>query len=194
MTEALRPILEAAAQHQVLVNFDMEQSALKDLTLALFERCCEKFDFPAGLALQAYLRSGMDDAERIIGWARRSGRQVTVRLIKGAYWDYEVVHAEQMGWPVPVWTEKRQTDACFEQMAERFVASMPRRAGEGGVKLAVGSHNVRSIAYALALAGEARSAANRPSRCRISTAWPSRCGRRSAAAGCGFATTCLWAR
>ena len=154
LTDALQPILEAAGQHQVLVTFDMEQSELKDLTLALFERCCEKFDFPAGLALQAYLRSGLSDAERIIGWARRSGRQVTVRLIKGAYWDYEVAHAERLGWPVPVWTEKRQTDACFEQMAERFVISMPRRAGEGGVKLAVGSHNVRSIAYALALLQE----------------------------------------
>jgi RHH-type proline utilization regulon transcriptional repressor/proline dehydrogenase/delta 1-pyrroline-5-carboxylate dehydrogenase len=151
LTEVLQPILEAAARHQVLVNFDMEQSALKDLTLALFERCCEAYDFPAGLALQAYLRSGMADAERIIGWTRRTGRQVTVRLIKGAYWDYEVIHAERMGWPTPVWTEKPRTDACFEQMADRLLRSTPRGAGEGGVKLAVGSHNVRSIAYTLAL-------------------------------------------
>ena len=147
----LRPILAAAARHQVLVNFDMEQYALKDLTLALFERCCQAVDFPAGLALQAYLQSGMADAERVIAWTRRIGRQVTVRLIKGAYWDYEVLQAERLGWPVPVWTEKRQTDACFEQMAERLLAATPRGAGEGGVRLAVGSHNVRSLAYALAL-------------------------------------------
>ena len=149
------------------MNFDMEQHALKDLTLALFQRCCAAFDFPAGLALQAYLRSGMDDAERIIAWAQRSGRQVTVRLIKGAYWDYEVIHAERMGWPVPVWAEKHETDAHFERMAERFVAAMPRQTGQGGVKLAVGSHNVRSIAYAPGAAGEAR---------------PAPVGRRSAAA------------
>jgi acyl-CoA reductase-like NAD-dependent aldehyde dehydrogenase len=55
LAEALQPILAAAAQRQVTVNFDMEQHALKDLTLALFERCCETHDFPAGLALQAYL-------------------------------------------------------------------------------------------------------------------------------------------
>ena len=42
----------------------MEQAAFKDLTLTLFERCCEAIDFPAGLAVQAYLRSGMDDIER----------------------------------------------------------------------------------------------------------------------------------
>ena len=47
LLEVLRPILEAAAGRGVLVNFDMEQYALKDLTIALFERCCEEFDFPA---------------------------------------------------------------------------------------------------------------------------------------------------
>ncbi len=151
LAEALRPILEAAAKNDVLVNFDMEQAALKELTLALFERCCEQIDFPAGIAIQSFLRSGDDDARRLIAWAKRTGRQVTARLIKGAYWDYELIHAEQMGWPVPVWTEKRQTDACFERMAEQFVAEMPRRAGEGGVKLALGSHNLRSIAYTTAL-------------------------------------------
>ena len=154
LTEALRPILTAAMRGGVMVTFDMEQASLKDLTISLFQRCCEAVEFPAGLALQAYLRSGMDDAQRVIGWAARSGRQVTVRLIKGAYWDYEVIHAQQMGWPIPVWTDKRATDACFERMAERFVASIPRRIGQGGVKLALGSHNIRSIAATLALLEE----------------------------------------
>jgi RHH-type transcriptional regulator, proline utilization regulon repressor / proline dehydrogenase / delta 1-pyrroline-5-carboxylate dehydrogenase len=151
LVDSLRPILEAAAKGNVLVNFDMEQAAVKDLTLTLFERCCEAIDFPAGLAVQAYLRSGMEDINRIIAWAKRTGRQVTVRLIKGAYWDYETINAERMGWPVPVWSEKHETDACFERMVERIVESMPRTAGEGGVKLALGSHNIRSIAYVLAL-------------------------------------------
>jgi RHH-type transcriptional regulator, proline utilization regulon repressor / proline dehydrogenase / delta 1-pyrroline-5-carboxylate dehydrogenase len=149
--DSLRPILEAAAKHNVLVNFDIEQAALKDLTLTLFERCCETIDFPAGLAVQSYLRSGTDDIERVIGWARRTGRQVTVRLIKGAYWDYETIHAERMDWPVRVWSDKRDTDATFERMAQRIIECMPRRTGEGGVKLATGSHNIRSIAFVLAL-------------------------------------------
>jgi RHH-type proline utilization regulon transcriptional repressor/proline dehydrogenase/delta 1-pyrroline-5-carboxylate dehydrogenase len=154
LADALRPILEAAREKNVFINFDIEQYALKDLTLALFMRCCEEIDFPAGMALQSYLTSGQQDAGRLIDWARRTGRQVTVRLIKGAYWDYEVVHAEQMGWPVAVWTDKRQTDACFERMTRQFVTAMPRRPGQEGVKLALGSHNVRSIAYTLALLKE----------------------------------------
>jgi len=151
LADRLQPILESAARQNVLINFDLEQYALKDVTLALLEHCASRIDFPAGLAIQSYLRSGPDDARRVIDWAKRTGRQVTVRLIKGAYWDYEVTHAEQMGWPVPVWTDKRRTDACFEQMAEMFVQAAPRDATQGGVKLALGSHNVRSIAHTLAL-------------------------------------------
>ncbi|HEX7010831.1 MAG TPA: proline dehydrogenase family protein [Phycisphaeraceae bacterium] len=151
LLEALEPILQAAAQHRVLINFDMEQHALKDLTLELFMRCCQQFDFPAGIALQAYLRSGEQDAQRLIDWAGRTGRQVTVRLIKGAYWDYEVINAQRLNWPVPVWTRKRDTDACFERMAARFIQQIPTSPDAGGAHLALGSHNVRSIAAALAL-------------------------------------------
>ena len=74
----------------MLIHFDMEQCALKDLTLTLFERCCEAIDFPPAWPCKPTCAAAMDDAERIIDWARRTGRQVTVRLIKGAYWDYEV--------------------------------------------------------------------------------------------------------
>jgi len=156
----LVPVLEAARDRGVFVNFDMEQFALKDLTLELFQRCCEKVDFQAGLAMQAYLKSGVEDARRLGEWARRTGRVVSVRLVKGAYWDYETIHAEMKGWPCPVWNTKWQTDACFERMAEALLDAAPAMAttgsatrrppGRGGVKLALGSHNVRSIAAALA--------------------------------------------
>jgi RHH-type proline utilization regulon transcriptional repressor/proline dehydrogenase/delta 1-pyrroline-5-carboxylate dehydrogenase len=175
LMKRLLPILEAARERGVFVNFDMEQFALKDFTLELFERCCERVDFHAGLAMQAYLRSGVEDARRVCDWSRRTGRVVTVRLVKGAYWDYEVINAEQRGWPTPVWATKRQTDACFERMAAVFLDACPRSdgagsnaahangqsstsalgptrlaPGAGGVKLALGSHNVRSIAAAVA--------------------------------------------
>ncbi|MFM7797738.1 MAG: proline dehydrogenase family protein, partial [Planctomycetota bacterium] len=146
----IRPILEAAKRNGVLVNFDMEQFALKDLTIELFKRCCEAVDFEAGLAMQAYLRSAPDDARSVVEWAKRTGRVVTVRLVKGAYWDYETIHAEQQGWPVPVWSRKCDTDACFERVAQNLIEHTPRKRGEGGVKLALGSHNARSIAAALA--------------------------------------------
>ncbi len=150
LREALHPLLTAARDNNVFINFDMEFFEYKDLTLELFMRCCEAVEFQAGIALQAYLRSGDDDARRIVAWAKRSGRQVTVRLVKGAYWDFETIHAEQNGWPVPVWSRKSETDACFERMTDALVEAIPRDPGEGGVKLAMGSHNIRSIAAGLA--------------------------------------------
>jgi RHH-type proline utilization regulon transcriptional repressor/proline dehydrogenase/delta 1-pyrroline-5-carboxylate dehydrogenase len=143
------PILEEAKQRGVFINFDMEHFAIKDLTLELFMRCCEEVDFEAGLAMQAYLKSGDDDARRIAQWSKRAGRHVTVRLVKGAYWDAETIHAEQEGWPCPVWNTKSETDACFERMSEIFLDATPRNVGDGGVTLALGSHNARSIGAAL---------------------------------------------
>ena len=150
LMDSIVPLLEAARRNNVFVNFDMEQFELKDLTLELFMRCCEKVEFEGGIAMQAYLRSGDDDARRIIEWSRRTGRQVTVRLVKGAYWDFETISAEQEGWPVPVWSHKPDTDACFERMTHAFIDSTPVDAGQGGIKLALGSHNARSIGAALA--------------------------------------------
>ena len=150
----LMPILEVARDKNVLVNFDMESHALKELTLELFRRCVRKIDFPAGLAMQAYLTSGVEDARKMADFARESGRLITVRLVKGAYWDYETIHADQMGWRSPVWGKKWQTDACFEAMAGEFLAATPAKAG-AGIRLALGSHNARSIASVLAQA-EAR--------------------------------------
>jgi len=150
LMKRLIPILETARDRGVFVNFDMEHHALKDLTIELFQRCVERVEFQAGLAMQAYLRSGVGDARRVTEWARKSKKLVTVRLVKGAYWDAETIKAEMHGWPCPVWAEKWQTDNCFERMSSEFLDATPRTKGEPGVKLALGSHNVRSIAAALA--------------------------------------------
>jgi len=155
LVDMIGPILERASRNGVLVNFDMEHHAFKDLTLSLFERCCEMYDFEAGLALQAYLRSGDEDARRIIEWSKAAGRAVTVRLVKGAYWDEEIISADMHGWPEPVWSRKRDTDACFERMTHQFIDATPRKTGEGGTRLALGSHNVRSLATGIVAVEEA---------------------------------------
>jgi RHH-type proline utilization regulon transcriptional repressor/proline dehydrogenase/delta 1-pyrroline-5-carboxylate dehydrogenase len=56
-----------------------------------------------------------------------------------------------MGWPVPVWSRKVDTDACFERMTRQFVDAIPTNKGDGGIKLALGSHNIRSVAAGLAM-------------------------------------------
>ena len=134
ISERLRPILRRAKELQALVNFDMESYALKELTLRTFKSLFEEAEFadgPAcGIALQAYLRDCEEDLREIIDWAQRQERRITVRLVKGAYWDYETVMAHQRHWPVPVFSHKPQTDANFEKLsADSSAQRRVRRCG-----------------------------------------------------------------
>ena len=50
---------------------------------------------------------------------------LTVRLVKGAYWDHELVQARQHGWPVPVFEDKAECDRNFEALTRRLLAARP---------------------------------------------------------------------
>jgi RHH-type proline utilization regulon transcriptional repressor/proline dehydrogenase/delta 1-pyrroline-5-carboxylate dehydrogenase len=148
--DRLRPILTAARQSQAFVNIDMEQNAYKDVTLRIFRDILEEDDYrdwpDVGIAIQAYLRDCLTDLEELRSWAERRGTPVWVRLVKGAYWDFETVIAAQQAWPVPVFTHKWDTDANYEA-ATRFLFDHHQ-----WLRPAFGSHNVRSLAYVLASA------------------------------------------
>jgi RHH-type proline utilization regulon transcriptional repressor/proline dehydrogenase/delta 1-pyrroline-5-carboxylate dehydrogenase len=147
--ERLRPLLRKAMDTGAHLQIDMEHYAIKDLTIELFcELLMEKEfrDYPHfGIVLQAYLRDGDQDAQQIVDWARQRGTPVWVRLVKGAYWDSETVWADQSGWPWPVWPQKWQSDACFERMTRVLLENWQYTPS------AFGSHNIRSLAYAMAL-------------------------------------------
>jgi RHH-type proline utilization regulon transcriptional repressor/proline dehydrogenase/delta 1-pyrroline-5-carboxylate dehydrogenase len=146
----LRPILRRAKEVGAFINFDMESYAMKDLTLWLFKSIFSEPEFatfPAcGLAMQAYLKDCEADVMDIIGWARGRNRRITIRLVKGAYWDYETVIASQRHWPSPVFAKKAHTDANFEKLSLLLLEN------EEAVEAAFGTHNVRSIGHALAQA------------------------------------------
>ncbi len=150
ISSRLRPILRRAKELGAFINFDMESYALKNLTLRLFETVFAEAEFatqPAsGLAMQVYLKDCQADLERMIGWARDHHRRITVRLVKGAYWDYETILARQRRWPVPVFATKPETDANFERLSLMLLEN------DHAVDAAIGTHNVRSIAHVLAQA------------------------------------------
>jgi RHH-type proline utilization regulon transcriptional repressor/proline dehydrogenase/delta 1-pyrroline-5-carboxylate dehydrogenase len=147
--ERLRPILRSARNRGVFINIDMEQHAFKEATLHIFREIFAEPDFcdwpDVGIAIQGYLRDTRDDLQSLLAWAKRRGTPVWVRLVKGAYWDYETITAAQNGWPVPVFDAKPATDASYEAMTTFL---MENRAF---LRPAIASHNIRSIAHALAL-------------------------------------------
>ena len=142
----LRPILRLARDAGAFVHFDAEHYDVKDLTLQLFRDLLGEDEFStldAGAVIQAYLTDSRDDLADLVAWSATRARPITVRLVKGAYWDTETVLAEAEGWPVPVFGHKEETDASYE----RCVRLLHDHHGE--VRAAFGTHNLRSIAYAV---------------------------------------------
>jgi RHH-type transcriptional regulator, proline utilization regulon repressor / proline dehydrogenase / delta 1-pyrroline-5-carboxylate dehydrogenase len=148
----LRPLLRRAREFGAFINFDMESYAHKNITLELFKTIFteEEFkDWPhAGIVIQAYLRDSEPDLRGLIEWGRARGTRFAVRLVKGAYWDYETTKSRQNGSHSPVFLQKPESDANFEVLTRVLFENEPI------VTAAFGSHNVRSIAHAQALADE----------------------------------------
>lgn len=143
----MKPIFDLAIKKNVFINVDMEHYEIKDLTLEVFKKLLslpEYKDYPHfGIVLQAYLRDSYKDASDLVAFAKKRGVPFSVRLVKGAYWDSEVIHAKQSSWPVPVYTNKQESDANYEKCCDLFLEN------NAYIHVAIASHNVRSIAYAI---------------------------------------------
>src|SRR5467141_1119038 len=146
----LRPLLRRARELGAFVNFDMESYAHKNATLALFATLFSESEFrdwpDVGIVIQAYLRGAENDLLDLLDWGRARGTRFAVRLVKGAYWDFEKIKSRQNGWACPVFLQKPESDLNFEMLTRIMLEN------ESIVTSAFGSHNVRSIAHAQALA------------------------------------------
>jgi RHH-type proline utilization regulon transcriptional repressor/proline dehydrogenase/delta 1-pyrroline-5-carboxylate dehydrogenase len=147
----LRDLLRRARELDAHLHIDMEsfdsREAVTDLVLELLSEDEFRDGPSAGIVLQAYLRDSPELCERIVAWAQATprGYPLLVRLVKGAYWDHEIVEARQHGWESPVFEVKRDSDRNFEALTRRLLEVRP------AVRLAVASHNLRSIAHAVAV-------------------------------------------
>jgi RHH-type proline utilization regulon transcriptional repressor/proline dehydrogenase/delta 1-pyrroline-5-carboxylate dehydrogenase len=146
----LRPLLRLAAEVGAHVHIDMEsldsREAVLDLVLELLAEP-EFSDAPStGVVLQAYLRDSPQQLDRLLAWTATAGRALplSVRLVKGAYWDHELVEAVQHGWPTPVFEDKAECDRNFEALTRRLLEARP------AVRVAAASHNLRSVSHAIA--------------------------------------------
>jgi RHH-type proline utilization regulon transcriptional repressor/proline dehydrogenase/delta 1-pyrroline-5-carboxylate dehydrogenase len=146
----LRELLRRAKRLGAHLHIDMESLDSREAVLELVLDVLAEPEFAdgpsAGLVLQAYLRDSPQTLDTILDWARATPRAqpLVVRLVKGAYWDHEVVEARQHGWSVPVFERKADCDANFEALTARLLEARPL------VRVAIASHNLRSVAYAIA--------------------------------------------
>lgn len=159
VSDRIRILLRRAKELGVAVHFDMEQYEYKDLIFNILKKLLLEEEFRSrtdiGMTIQAYLRDSEQDAKALIDWAKERGYPMTIRLVKGAYWDQETIKAEQKHWPQPVYNDKAATDANFENITQLLLENHQY------VYAAIGSHNVRSQAHAMAIAQSLKV----PSRC-----------------------------
>lgn len=143
-------IVQRCIESDIGLNIDAEQFEYREVTwhifssvfgpgspLAHWER--------AGITVQSYLKDSAGYLETVLEFAGRRGKPFQIRLVKGAYWDYEVITARQNHWPVPVFEQKRETDRNFQVLLETLLKNSPR------VITAVAGHNLIDHARAQAL-------------------------------------------
>ena len=148
----LRPLLRRAREAGAHLHVDMESLDSRDAVLGLVLDLLAEPEFAsgpsAGIVLQAYLRDSPGTLESLLDWIRGPGAHraipLTVRLVKGAYWDHELAEARRHGWAPPVFEDKAACDANFEELTRRLLDARP------GVRVAIASHNLRSVAHAIA--------------------------------------------
>ncbi len=150
MLERIKPVYRKVVEMGGFMCIDIEHSYLRDITIELYKRLRGDKEFRCyphlGLALQCYLKDHEEGLDGLLAWARRENLPISIRLVKGAYWDYEVVIAHQCGWDVPVYTVKSESDVAYENAVEKIFAN------QDICHLACASHNVRSIVAVMEMA------------------------------------------
>lgn len=145
--ERLRPIFKKGMDTGVFINLDMEHYGVKHLTVDVFKELLLEPEFRNyrffGCVVQAYLRDSFADVQDLINYSKDRGTPFTIRLVKGAYWDSETIEAKQKGWDIPVYLNKAESDANYEKCINYIFDNYKT------IRVAVASHNVRTISAAI---------------------------------------------
>ena len=144
-------LARSAAGAGIQLTIDAEEADRLDLSLDVIEALARDGgtrEWPGlGLAVQAYSKRALDVIAWVAALARETGRRMTVRLVKGAYWDSEIKRSQERGLEgYPVYTRKVTTDVSYLACAGRLL----READVIHPQFA--THNAHSIASILELA------------------------------------------
>jgi RHH-type proline utilization regulon transcriptional repressor/proline dehydrogenase/delta 1-pyrroline-5-carboxylate dehydrogenase len=148
-------LAEHAKRCDIAMTIDAEEADRLELSLQVYERVFRDARLDGydgfGLAVQTYQRRASDVFRYLDGLAREAGRRIPVRLVKGAYWDTEIKHAQELGLDsYPVFTRKAHTDVSYLACARLALA-----AGEA-LYPQFATHNAHTLASVMRFAGSRR--------------------------------------
>lgn len=151
MYQRLKALALRAAAGGIGLSIDAEEAARLLPSMELFERLARDPDLTgydgAGFVVQAYGKRSRDLIDWLAALARASGRRFPVRLVKGAYWDTEIKHAQVAGLAdFPVFTRKASTDLSWLVCAAALLDS------DGWLLPQFATHNAHSVASVMGMA------------------------------------------
>jgi RHH-type proline utilization regulon transcriptional repressor/proline dehydrogenase/delta 1-pyrroline-5-carboxylate dehydrogenase len=151
----VQELAEHAKRSEIAMTIDAEEADRLELSLQIFERVFRDAGLGGydglGLAVQTYQRRASDVFGFLESIARDVGRRIPVRLVKGAYWDTEIKHAQELGLEsYPVFTRKVHTDVSYLACARKALA-----AGET-LYPQFATHNAHTLASVMHYAGSRR--------------------------------------
>ncbi|MGL9731438.1 MAG: bifunctional proline dehydrogenase/L-glutamate gamma-semialdehyde dehydrogenase PutA [Wolbachia sp.] len=116
-----------AKKYNISLCIDAEESERLEMSLVLFEqlRLDESLSEweGLGLAVQSYQKRALSVLDFVEDVAIRSKHKIMVRLVKGAYWDSEIKHTQELGLSgYPVFTRKSYTDVCYLACAQKLLS------------------------------------------------------------------------
>jgi RHH-type proline utilization regulon transcriptional repressor/proline dehydrogenase/delta 1-pyrroline-5-carboxylate dehydrogenase len=155
LTPRILELAVAAREAGVGLTIDAEEADRLQISLELFELVFRADALQGwdgfGLAVQSYLKRGLDACRWVLSLAEETGRCIPVRLVKGAYWDAEIKRAQENGLDsYPVFTRKVNSDVSFLACA-RVLLGAP-----GRVYPQFATHNAHSVASIIHFAGDNR--------------------------------------
>ena len=141
-----------AKHHDIGLNIDAEEADRLELSLDLLESLATDPDLAGwnglGFVVQAYGKRCPFVIDWIVDLARRAGRRIMVRLVKGAYWDAEIKRAQVDGLAdFPVYTRKVHTDVAYTACARKLLAA------RDAVFPQFATHNAQTLSAIYHLAG-----------------------------------------
>jgi len=145
MLPKVKALALLAKSYDIQMTIDAEEADRLDISLRILEQLAEDKDLAnwrgLGLAVQAYQKRAPFVIDWLIHLARDTGRQFAVRLVKGAYWDTEIKHAQELGLSdYPVFTRKAATDVCYLYTAARMLDA------QDAIYPQFATHNANTIA------------------------------------------------
>ena len=155
LTEKLMELCAIASQYNLNVTVDAEECDRLALSLKIIENIIAdpitKTWDGFGFALQAYQKRAMAIIDMALDWVKIDSKKISIRLVKGAYWDSEIKHAQIEGHQgYPVFTRKENTDLSYIACAKKLLDN------RDSIYPMFGTHNAQTAATILQLAKDER--------------------------------------